>query len=100
MGLEDMGARKILNCYNYGIIININLSAFRICKNGPSIINTRSNIKSNLYFCKTIFRDYFILIINIVITEKLLFRILNLVHQHLKKKRFPKQFTVNEKGGS
>lgn len=35
-------------------------------------MNTKSNIKSNLYFCKSIFKDYHILITCVLITEKLL----------------------------
>jgi len=46
MGYEDL---KIL-------LININLSTFKICNNGLSIINIKSNIKSILYFCKTVFK--------------------------------------------
>jgi len=49
MGLEEMNALKI--SYNVTLII---------CINGSSIINTRSNITSISYFCKTIFKDYYV----------------------------------------
>jgi len=68
------------------LVISINLSTFKIYKNGPSIMNTRSNTTSILYVCTTIFKNYnIILSINILITEKPLVLISNKVHQHLKK---------------
>jgi len=45
------------------LVIHINLSKFIICKNFPSIINTITNIRFILYFCKTIFKDYYSIII-------------------------------------
>jgi len=46
-------------------------------KNGPNIVNSRSDITSMLYFWKTVFKDYLPIIISIVykhiilITKKL-----------------------------
>jgi len=47
MGLEDIYGR----CGDFKISL--------IYKNGPIIINTRSNITCILYFCKTIVKDYY-----------------------------------------
>jgi len=39
------------------VVININPTTLIICKNGPSIINTSSNVKYILYFCETISKN-------------------------------------------
>jgi len=41
------------------LVININLTTLIIYKNGPSIINTASDITFVLYFCKITFKDYY-----------------------------------------
>jgi len=51
MGLEDGS-----NCNLKILVININLSKFIVCKNGPSIINTSQYCifyLTILYFCKS-----------------------------------------------
>jgi len=63
MGLE--GKLKML------LVINISLSMFIIYKNDPNIINTRFNITCNLYFYKTILKDYYPYNMHLI-TEKLL----------------------------
>jgi len=40
-------------------VIDINLSISIIYKNDPSIINTRSDNTTNLYFCKTVFKNFY-----------------------------------------
>jgi len=69
-----------------------------ICRNGPSIINTRSNITYwVLYFCKTNFKDYYIFKINILLTENLFVWILsNWVHQKIQQNI--KQIIYSNKG--
>jgi len=62
-------------------VSNINLSILIICKNGPSITNTISNLTYNLYLCKSIF----LLSTNILMTKKLLVWILNWVDQNYQK---------------
>jgi len=52
--------------------------------NPSTFIIYKSKIHIVLYFCKTIFNDYY-LIINLIIIVKLLLQIVNKVHQHLKK---------------
>jgi len=68
-------------CGSYGystfLVIYINPSTLITCKNGLSIINIRSNIPLILYFCKIIFKYDYILNVNILITWKLLVKILN-----------------------
>lgn len=46
-----------MNDYNNfkNVVIYINLFIFIIYKNGSSIINTRTNNTSILYFCKIVF---------------------------------------------
>jgi len=41
------------------LVIHINPSIWIICKVGPIIINTSSNITSIFYYCKTIFKDFY-----------------------------------------
>jgi len=74
MGLKDMGAMVIWKF----LVININLLTWIIYKNGQSIINTSSNIITPvLYFCETIFKDYYSISKNIFITTKPLIQNLN-----------------------
>jgi len=60
-----------------------NLSTLIICKNGQSILSTKSNIISVIYFCKIACKSYYLRMI-ILITEKLLSRISNWAHKNVK----------------
>jgi len=75
---EDYNDKKI-------IVINIYLLILYKKKNYQNIIITRFNDTSCiLYFCTTIFKDYYP--IYILITQKLV-RILYKIHQHFQKKK-------------
>jgi len=58
--IHGFGRRWCYGEYKIILVININLSTFKICKNGSSLINTRSEYIAYyiLHFCKIITQGY------------------------------------------